>query len=61
MSARYYIKEFTRNRWHVIGPSGLPLYDNSPHGNDKPLVLTDEDDALDYAQRCEAFSDESEQ
>lgn len=48
----FYAKEYARNRWHVIAPSGLPVHDDARNGDDKPLVFTDEDDALDFAERC---------
>lgn len=48
----FYVKEYARNRWHVIAPSGLPVYDDARNGDDKPLVFTDEDDALAFAERC---------
>lgn len=50
----YHVTQFARDRWHVIGPSGLPVYDNAPYGNDKPLIFRDEDEALNYAERCNA-------
>ena len=55
--SKYWAKEFARDRWHVIGPSGQPLYDGALFGNDKPLVWTDEDKAHDYAERCNAESE----
>lgn len=56
---RYHIKQFARERWHVIGPSGIPLYDDAPHGRDKPLIFRDEDVALEYAERCNTTDQES--
>ena len=52
IKARYYAKRFARGAWHVIGPSGHPLYDNAPHGQDKPIVFHDEDAAVECASRC---------
>lgn len=26
----------------------VPVYDDAPHGNDKPLVFTEEDSAIDF-------------
>ena len=51
-SSKYHIKEFARNRWNVIAPDGIPVYDDAPYGNDKPLIFRDEDEALDYVDRC---------
>ena len=52
MKARYYAKELRPGRWHVIAPDGHPVYDNAPHGKDKPLVFTDEDRALEFSKNC---------
>ena len=57
---RYYIKQFARNRWHVIGPNGV-VYDNEPHGKDRPLIFQDEDAASDYAAWCNLVEDEEEE
>lgn len=48
----YYAKEYARGRWHVIGPGGIPIYNDAPHGNDKPLIFRDEDAAEACAERC---------
>ena len=48
----FYAKEYARNRWHVIAPDGIPIYDGSLNGDDKPIVFTDEDAALDCVERC---------
>ena len=52
MRARYYAKEFSPGRWHVIAPDGIPIYDDAPNGKDKPIVFTDEDVAVDVARQC---------
>lgn len=49
---RFYAKEFRPGRWHVISPDGIPVYDNAPHGKDKPLVFTDEDRAIEFAKNA---------
>ena len=49
---RYYAKEYARGHWHVIGPSGIPIYDGALYGNDKPVIFRDEDAALACAERC---------
>ena len=49
---RYYAKEFAWERWHVIGPNGLPVYDEAPYGKDKPIIFKDQDLALEYIERC---------
>ena len=59
--SRYYAKEFFPGRWHVIGPSGIPLYDDAPYGNDKPLVWTDEDAVMDCVQQCNLNDSEDEE
>lgn len=51
MKARYYAKEFVPGRWHIIAPSGIPVYDDAPNGRDKPLVFTDSDAAVAAAKR----------
>lgn len=48
----YHVKQFARGRWLVIGPSGIPIYDGAPHGKDRPIIFTDEDDAMTCAERC---------
>ncbi len=50
--ARYRAKEYARDRWHVIGPSGIPIYDDAPHGKDKPVIYRNEDAALACVERC---------
>lgn len=37
------------DRWHVCSRSGIPLYDDSPHGDDKPLIF-DEDRAFELVR-----------
>ena len=59
MTERYYIKQFARNRWHVIGPSGV-VYDNERGGMDSPLIFRDWDTALEYAERCNQQDEEDE-
>jgi hypothetical protein len=54
---RYRIKQFARERWHVIGPNGV-LYDNEPHGKDQPLIFRDYDTAIEFAERCNQQEDE---
>ena len=56
-AARYYAKEYAPGRWHVICPDRLPLYDNAPHGKDRPLIFRDEDAALACAERCNVDDD----
>jgi hypothetical protein len=55
MKLRYHAVEYKRGHWHVIGPSGLPLYDDAPHGNDKPFIFRDEDVVLTFVERCNVF------
>jgi len=50
-SSPYYAAQCARNRWHVIAPDGIPIYDNAPHGQDRPVVFKDEDEAMDCAER----------
>lgn len=50
--AEFRIKEFSPGRWHVLNPAGNPIYDDAPHGKDRPLVFDDEDVAADYAYKC---------
>lgn len=52
MKKEYYVKEYARGRWHVIGPSGFPIYDDEPYGNDKPVIFHDEDAGFECAERC---------
>jgi hypothetical protein len=40
-----------RGHWHVISPSGIPIFDNAPYGQDKPVIFHDEDKARDCAER----------
>lgn len=54
---RYYAKEYVRGRWHVIGPSGIPIYDGKTNGDDAPVIFRDEDAALDCAERCNMDDD----
>jgi hypothetical protein len=49
-STHYRAVEFAPDRWHVISPSGIPLYNDSRDGDDAPLVF-DEDHAYDCAER----------
>ena len=49
---KYYAKQFALNRWHVIAPDGVPIYDGAPYGRDKPVVFKDEDSAIECAERC---------
>jgi len=43
---------FARDRWHVIGPDNIPIYNDAQYGNDKPIIFKDEDAALECAERC---------
>jgi len=54
---RYFVKEYARGHWHVIGPSGLPIYDDAPHGKDKPIIFRDVYQALACAKRCNIDDD----
>lgn len=54
---RYYVKMFSQGRWHVIGLSGQPLYDDARYGNDRPIIFHDEDAALACAERCNQDDD----
>lgn len=47
----YRLHEFYPGRFHIIAPDGLPIYDDSPHGDDAPIILHDEDKALDAIER----------
>jgi len=48
----FYIKEFVPGKWHVCRlENDLPLYDDAAYGNDKPLVFTDEDLAIEYRNK----------
>lgn len=52
---RYYSKEFARERWHVMDrQTGLPVYDNAPDAQDKPLVFTDPDKVVEYVAELNA-------
>jgi len=45
---RYYAKEFAPGKWHVIDrQSGIPVY----NGDDKPLVISNDDAAFDCVER----------
>jgi hypothetical protein len=59
MNKRYYAKEFSPGRWHVITPGGLPIYDDEPYGKDKPLVFTDEDRVMTCVEECNAELDKA--
>ena len=54
---RYYAKQYARNRWIVIGPDGMPLYDGAPFGKDRELIFRDEDAVMDYVERRNVFDD----
>ena len=43
---RYFAKEYSRGRWHIIGPDGIPVYNGALYGNDKPIIFRDEDEVL---------------
>ena len=45
----YYAKEYVRGRWNIVTPNGGLVYDAD---DDKPLVFTDEDKAIEFARRC---------
>lgn len=38
--------------WVKDSVTGIELYDNEPHGKDKPLRFEDEEKAIEYAARC---------
>ena len=48
---RYFAREFAPGKWHVCDREGfnLPIYDDAPYGQDKPLVF-DEDRAAEYVE-----------
>lgn len=47
MKPHYNAHEYARGNWHIIGPSGIPIYDGAPYGKDKPLIFRDEDKVMD--------------
>lgn len=55
--ARYYVSARKRT-WQVIDrTTGLPVYDNVPHGNDAPAIFG----TLEAAQECAEYLNETEQ
>jgi hypothetical protein len=53
MKQQYYARRIRNGSyWHVICPSGIPLYDDEPHGKDKPVIFDNEDDANECAALC---------
>jgi len=57
---QYHKKEIRPGRWHVIAPDGVPLYDDEPHGKDKPRVFTDEDKADMCVSQCNEDLEQNE-
>lgn len=52
MKDRFYLSWFSRCSARIIdGETGIPVYDNAPHGKDKPLIFHDEDKAQDVCDR----------
>ena len=48
---KYRLRELSLGRFHIIAPNGLPIYDDAPYGNDKPLIFRDEDSAIEVVNR----------
>jgi len=57
MKPQYHAHQYARGRWHIIDPSGIPLYDGAPYGKDKPLIFRDEDQV---AERVKALNEREE-
>jgi hypothetical protein len=52
MLNRFYLKELKSGHYHICArTNNLPIYDNSPNGDDAPLVFKDYDFALEYLQK----------
>ena len=49
---RYRIHAYHPGHFHVLAPDGLPIYDDSPNGDDQPIIFHDEDRAIACADRC---------
>ena len=56
---RYHIKQFARERWHVIGPSGV-VYHGGRGYMDRPIIFQDYDKAVEFAERCNQQEEEEE-
>ena len=57
----YVVRSFARGRsFSIIGPGGHEVYDNEPHGKDKPLIFHDEDTAQDACNRMNEAASEGE-
>lgn len=54
---RYRAVEFCRGAWHIEGPNGV-VYDDEPHGKDKPVIWHDEDEVLEAVKRMNTFLEE---
>jgi hypothetical protein len=50
MKKRFWVKQYHRGRWHVMD-GNIPIYDDAPYGNDKPIIYKDEDKAIEVAAR----------
>lgn len=56
----YYVKEFTRGHWHILREgSGVPVHDDSPNGDDKPIVFTDHDKVLEAVDALNTAQEET--
>ncbi len=53
MKLRYFAKEFCPGRWNVCDRNNhdLPLYDDVPDGEDKPLIFKDNDRVLEFVRK----------
>lgn len=58
--AKYSVIPFVHGRsFHVVeNETCLPVYDNEPYGNDKPLIWHDEDKAQAYCDRLNNAEDD---
>jgi hypothetical protein len=51
VSTQYRKRWVTRTLIHIIRPDGSVMYDDEPHGNDKPIAFRDEDEADKFVER----------
>lgn len=51
MNLPYRAVEYAPDHWHIIGPDGIPLYDDPFYGKDRPLIFRDGDEVLERVHR----------
>lgn len=52
---KYTLKEFTPYKWHVIDEAGIPIHNESRGGDDKPLIFTNYDIAVECVNRLNSI------